>query len=116
MVLTGVMKFEAKKFRPREVVKHVLHLGLASLNNKNLVLEGRIYDDVPLELIGDVLRIRQVFTNLVRYCILLAYSTLLKTFLFLFPVLLSWAINKLTTSRSHFAAMLSNSHMKVVCP
>jgi signal transduction histidine kinase len=45
-------------------------LGLASLHNKNLVLEGRIYDDVPLELIGDVLRIRQVFTNLVRYSIL----------------------------------------------
>lgn len=87
MVLTGVMKFEAKKFRPREVVKHVLHLGLASLHNKNLVLEGRIFDDVPLELIGDVLRIRQVFTNLVRYSILLACSTLSTTFLFLFPVL-----------------------------
>lgn len=88
MVLTGVMKLEAKKFRPREVVKHVLHLGLASLHNKSLVLEGCIYDDVPLELIGDVLRIRQVFTNLVRYCIPLGYATFSTTFLFLFPVLL----------------------------
>ena len=59
------MKFEAKKFRPREVVKHVLQMALANMQNKDLVLEGRIYDDVPLEVIGDVLRIRQVFTNLV---------------------------------------------------
>lgn len=59
------MKFEAKKFRPREVVKHVLQMALANTQSKNLILEGRIYDDVPLEVIGDVLRIRQVFTNLV---------------------------------------------------
>lgn len=63
--LAGAMKFEAKKFRPREVVKHVLQMALANMQDKNLVLEGRIYDDVPLEVIGDVLRIRQVFTNLV---------------------------------------------------
>ena len=59
------MKFEAKKFRLREVVKHVLQMALANMQNKKLVLEGRIHDDVPLEVIGDVLRIRQVFTNLV---------------------------------------------------
>ncbi|KAG0612313.1 hypothetical protein M758_6G017900 [Ceratodon purpureus] len=64
-VQSGAMKFEAKKFRPREVVKHVLQMALANMQNKKLVLEGRIYDDVPLEVIGDVLRIRQVFTNLV---------------------------------------------------
>ncbi len=61
------MKFEAKKFRPREVVKHVLQMALASMQNKNLILEARVYDDVPVDVIGDVLRIRQVFTNLVRY-------------------------------------------------
>lgn len=43
------MKFEAKKFRPQEVVKHVLQMALASMQNKHLILEGRIYDNVPLE-------------------------------------------------------------------
>lgn len=46
-------------------MKHVLQMALANTQSKNLILEGRIYDDVPLEVIGDVLRIRQVFTNLV---------------------------------------------------
>ena len=74
--LTGAMKFEAKKFRPREVVKHVLQMALASMQNKNLILEARVYDDVPVDVIGDVLRIRQVFTNLVR-CLLHYYPTTL---------------------------------------
>ncbi|XP_024390977.1 histidine kinase 5 isoform X2 [Physcomitrium patens] len=64
-VQSGAMKFEAKKFRPREVVKHVLQMALANMQSKDLILEGLIYDDVPLEVIGDVLRIRQVLTNLV---------------------------------------------------
>ncbi|KAL8053484.1 hypothetical protein ABFX02_05G075400 [Erythranthe guttata] len=63
-VESGVMKLEATKFRPREVVKHVLQTAAASLQ-KLLVLEGHIADDVPVEVIGDVLRIRQIFTNLV---------------------------------------------------
>ncbi|KAL7111273.1 hypothetical protein ACP275_05G078200 [Erythranthe tilingii] len=63
-VESGVMKLEATKFRPREVVKHVLQTASASLQ-KLLVLEGHIADDVPVEVIGDVLRIRQIFTNLV---------------------------------------------------
>lgn len=42
------MKLEATKFRPREVVKHVLQTAAASLR-KFLVLEGRIADDVPIE-------------------------------------------------------------------
>jgi hypothetical protein len=71
---TGAMKFEAKKFRPREVVKHVLQMALASMQNKNLILEARVYDDVPVDVIGDVLRIRQVFTNLVR-CLLHYHPT-----------------------------------------
>lgn len=47
-LLLGVMKLEATKFRPREVVKHVLQTAAASLR-KFLVLEGRIADDVPIE-------------------------------------------------------------------
>ncbi|KAG4934151.1 hypothetical protein JHK87_048153 [Glycine soja] len=60
----GVMKLEATKFRPREVVKHVLQTAAASLQ-KILTLEGNVADDIPVEVIGDVLRIRQILTNLV---------------------------------------------------
>ncbi|XP_012847019.1 PREDICTED: histidine kinase 5 [Erythranthe guttata] len=67
-VESGVMKLEATKFRPREVVKHVLQTAAASLQ-KLLVLEGHIADDVPVEVIGDVLRIRQILTNLVSNAI-----------------------------------------------
>lgn len=42
------MKLEATKFRPREVVKHVLQTAAASLQ-KMLTLEGNVGDDVPLE-------------------------------------------------------------------
>lgn len=42
------MKLEATKFRPREVVKHVLQTAAASLK-KELTLEGNVADDVPVE-------------------------------------------------------------------
>ncbi|KAL2489894.1 Histidine kinase 5 [Forsythia ovata] len=67
-VESGVMKLEATKFRPREVVKHVLQTAAASLQ-KLLTLEGHIADDVPIEVIGDVLRIRQILTNLISNAI-----------------------------------------------
>ncbi|KAK9077812.1 hypothetical protein SSX86_006150 [Deinandra increscens subsp. villosa] len=51
----GVMKLEATKFRPREVVKHVLQTAAASL--KKIITR--------LQVIGDVLRIRQILTNLI---------------------------------------------------
>ncbi|XP_057718140.1 histidine kinase 5-like [Arachis stenosperma] len=63
-VESGAMKLEATKFRPREVVKHVLQTAAASLQ-KMLTLEGNVADDIPIEVIGDVLRIRQILTNLV---------------------------------------------------
>ncbi|KAL2517529.1 Histidine kinase 5 [Abeliophyllum distichum] len=47
-VESGDMKLEATKFRPREVVKHVLQTAAASLQ-KLLTLEGQIADDVPVE-------------------------------------------------------------------
>ncbi|KAL1532364.1 histidine kinase 5-like [Salvia divinorum] len=67
-VESGVMKLEAAKFRPREVVKHVLQTAAASLQ-KLLTLEGNVADDVPVEVVGDVLRIRQILTNLVSNAI-----------------------------------------------
>ncbi|CAD6336008.1 unnamed protein product [Miscanthus lutarioriparius] len=63
-VESGAMKLESTTFRPREVVKHVLQTAAASLK-KELTLEGCIGDDVPVEVIGDVLRIRQILTNLI---------------------------------------------------
>ncbi|KAE8656648.1 Histidine kinase 5 [Hibiscus syriacus] len=47
-VESGVMKLESTKFRPREVVKHVLQTAAASLQ-KILTLEGNVADDVPIE-------------------------------------------------------------------
>jgi len=41
------MRLEATKFRPREVVKHVLQTAAASLK-KELTLEGNIADEVPI--------------------------------------------------------------------
>ncbi|XP_022754433.1 histidine kinase 5-like [Durio zibethinus] len=67
-VESGVMKLEATKFRPREVVKHVLQTAAASLQ-KILILEGHVADNVPIEVIGDVLRIRQILTNLISNAI-----------------------------------------------
>ncbi|KAK8550599.1 hypothetical protein V6N12_039300 [Hibiscus sabdariffa] len=67
-VESGVMKLESTKFRPREVVKHVLQTAAASLQ-KILTLEGNVADDVPIEVIGDVLRIRQILTNLISNAI-----------------------------------------------
>ncbi|XVF89459.1 hypothetical protein PTKIN_Ptkin19aG0132000 [Pterospermum kingtungense] len=67
-VESGVMKLEATKFHPREVVKHVLQTAAASLQ-KILTLEGEVADDVPIEVIGDVLRIRQILTNLISNAI-----------------------------------------------
>ncbi|KAF5959104.1 hypothetical protein HYC85_000313 [Camellia sinensis] len=67
-VESGVMKLEAAKFRPREVVRHVLQTAAASLQ-KILTLEGHVADDVPAEVIGDVLRIRQILTNLINNAI-----------------------------------------------
>ncbi|KAK3031542.1 hypothetical protein RJ639_035455 [Escallonia herrerae] len=46
--ITGVMKLETTKFRPREVVKHVLQTAAASLQ-KILILEGHVADDVPID-------------------------------------------------------------------
>jgi signal transduction histidine kinase len=67
-VESGVMRLEATKFRPREVVRHVLQTAAASLQ-KVLTLEGHVADDVPIEVIGDVLRIRQILTNLISNAI-----------------------------------------------
>jgi hypothetical protein len=49
LFFSGAMKLEAKKFRLREVVKHVLRTAAASVQNKKLDLQEIVNDDVPLE-------------------------------------------------------------------
>ncbi|KAI3692252.1 hypothetical protein L6452_32065 [Arctium lappa] len=63
-VESGVTKLETTKFRPREMIKRVLETAAASLR-KMLILEGNVADDVPIEVIGDVLRIQRILTNLI---------------------------------------------------
>ncbi|KAK2398882.1 ethylene receptor [Trifolium repens] len=62
---SGAMKSEATKFRPREVVRHVLQTAATISLQKMLTLEGNIANDIPIEVIGDVLRTKQILTNLV---------------------------------------------------
>ncbi|KAK1370010.1 Sortase system response regulator [Heracleum sosnowskyi] len=64
----GVLRLKATNFRPREVVKHVLQTAEASLE-KTITLEGHVAEDVPVEVIGDVLRIRQILTKLISNAI-----------------------------------------------
>ncbi|KAI7752512.1 hypothetical protein M8C21_015863 [Ambrosia artemisiifolia] len=81
-VESGVMKLEATKFRPREVIKHVLQTAAASLK-KMLILEGHVADDVPVEVIGDVLRIRQILTNLISNAVKFTHEGKIKIKLYL---------------------------------
>ncbi|KAK4798187.1 hypothetical protein SAY86_030513 [Trapa natans] len=83
-VESGAMKLEATKFRPREVVKHVLQTAAASLK-KILTLEGHVSDDVPIEVIGDVLRIRQILTNLISNAIKFTHNGKIGIKLFVIP-------------------------------
>ncbi|KAJ4958124.1 hypothetical protein NE237_025235 [Protea cynaroides] len=83
-VESGAMKLEATKFRPREVVKHVLQTAAASLQ-KMLTLEGHVADDVPVEVIGDVLRIRQIFTNLISNAIKFTHEGKVRINLYVIP-------------------------------
>ncbi|KAE8664303.1 Histidine kinase 5 [Hibiscus syriacus] len=83
-VESGVMKLEATKFRPREVVKHVLQTAAASLQ-KILTLEGHVADDVPIDVIGDVLRIRQILTNLISNAIKFTHEGKVGVKLYLVP-------------------------------
>ncbi|GAV77832.1 Response_reg domain-containing protein/HisKA domain-containing protein/HATPase_c domain-containing protein [Cephalotus follicularis] len=83
-VESGVMRLEATKFRPREVVQHVLQTAAASLQ-KILTLEGHVADDVPIEVIGDVLRIRQILTNLISNAVKFTHEGKVGIKLYLVP-------------------------------
>ncbi|MDT8894054.1 ATP-binding protein [Halomonas sp. I1] len=62
----GRLELEYRPLDMVTLVDEVLGLQAPQAQQKDLQLLGLVYDDVPEELIGDPLRIRQVLTNLVH--------------------------------------------------
>ncbi|CBV42899.1 hybrid sensor histidine kinase/response regulator [Halomonas elongata] len=62
----GRLELEHRPLDMVALVDEVLGLQAPQAQQKNLQLLGLVYDDVPGELFGDPLRIRQVLTNLVH--------------------------------------------------
>lgn len=65
----GKLEFEAVDLDMMELVDEVLGLQAPEAHQKHLQLLGLVYDDVPVQLQGDPLRIKQVLTNLVHNAI-----------------------------------------------
>ncbi|MCG7598185.1 ATP-binding protein [Halomonas sp. McH1-25] len=62
----GKLELESVPIDMVAMVDEVLTLQAPTSQQKDLQLLGLVYDDVPAELIGDPLRIKQVLTNLVH--------------------------------------------------
>ncbi|MDR5860330.1 response regulator [Halomonas eurihalina] len=62
----GRLELEHRPLDMVALVDEVLGLQAPQAQQKDLQLLGLVYDDVPEELVGDPLRIRQVLTNLVH--------------------------------------------------
>ncbi|MBI1836756.1 MAG: response regulator [Flavobacteriia bacterium] len=62
---SGKIVFENISFNIQETIKGVLQT-LSFSNKKDLLITNKILDDVPLELIGDPHRLRQILINLVN--------------------------------------------------
>ena len=62
----GKLELESVPIDMVSMVDEVLVLQAPSSQQKDLQLLGLVYDDVPREIIGDPLRIKQVLTNLVH--------------------------------------------------
>ncbi|MFC3283687.1 ATP-binding protein [Litchfieldella rifensis] len=65
----GKLEFEAVNLDMVTLVDEVLGLQAPQAHQKRLHLLGLVYDDVPAQLQGDPLRIKQVLTNLVHNAI-----------------------------------------------
>ncbi|XP_047170023.1 histidine kinase 5-like isoform X1 [Vigna umbellata] len=120
-VESGVMKLEATKFRPREVVKHVLQTAAVSLQ-KVLTLEGHVTDDVPIEVVGDVLRMRQILTNLISNAVKFTHEGKIGINLYVVPepsFAKAECIQKMTSEHSAISVPQSGSDRKPLgddCP
>ena len=65
----GKLELERRSMNLRDVVEDVLDIMAPMAHEKNLELAAMVYDDVPLQVIGDPLRLRQVILNLVNNAI-----------------------------------------------
>jgi PAS domain S-box-containing protein len=61
----GRLELDAAPFRPRDLVADVVKVFAPRARQKGLALESRVGDGVPEQLVGDVVRLRQVLLNLV---------------------------------------------------
>jgi PAS domain S-box-containing protein len=61
----GKVDLEVELFDLREVVKEVVGLFQAPLQGREVALDWRVRADVPKEVLGDALRLRQILVNLV---------------------------------------------------
>ncbi len=60
----GMMQIEQTPFSPRTVADEVIKLLTPSAETRGLRLESRIDDSVPQEIVGDPVRLRQIWLNL----------------------------------------------------
>ena len=65
----GKLVLESTPMNLRELVDEVLAIAAPTAHDKSLEIACLIYRDVPLDIIGDPLRLRQVLTNLVNNAI-----------------------------------------------
>jgi signal transduction histidine kinase/CheY-like chemotaxis protein len=61
---SGRLELEEISFRPRSLLRDVLNLLLEGARKKGLYLELEVAPDVPVWLVGDAHRLRQMITNL----------------------------------------------------
>ncbi len=61
---SGAFRVEKKHFNPHDEFSHVLELFSQSAYDKNILIRSFIDPMMPYELIGDPLRIKQVFSNI----------------------------------------------------
>ena len=64
-VEAGQLKLEGVNFDLRELVEHSATFLAARAHGKGLELNCRVAPDVPVALVGDPARLRQVLTNLI---------------------------------------------------
>jgi PAS domain S-box-containing protein len=60
----GRMELEEIDFSPREVVEESLSIISSIVDEKNVKIKSRVEEDVPAILMGDPIRLRQIFSNL----------------------------------------------------
>lgn len=66
---SGKLLLEEKNYSLRKVVEEVIAMQSLAIKNKNLALSFHINKDIPEVIKGDIIRVRQVITNLVSNAI-----------------------------------------------